>query len=82
MNLFWRVSADTKTCPSTGYRLPAGKHKSILTYIQTKINKKMTKKLLFLFILLALRSLIVSGEAGSTVEVSKGYWPGLSLSKG
>jgi len=40
----------------------------IIPHFQTKVNKKMTKKLLFLFILLALRSLIVSGEAGSMAE--------------
>ena len=48
--LFWRVSADTKTCgsplnpaPTGVLRLPAGKHESILTEFQTKDNKKNMK---------------------------------------
>jgi len=54
---FWRVSADTKTCgsplklsPAGVWRLPLSKHTSILTYYQTKVNKKMTKNELFLAI--------------------------------
>jgi hypothetical protein len=46
-NAFLCVSADTKTCgsplylaPTGGLRLPAGKHKGILTDFQTKVNKK------------------------------------------
>jgi hypothetical protein len=31
--------------------LPAGKYAGILTYFQTTVNKKMTKKALFLVIL-------------------------------
>ena len=57
-----RVSADTKTCPSTvlrtgvyplypaptgGLRLPAGKHTDILTDFQTTVNKKINKKKCF-----------------------------------
>jgi hypothetical protein len=49
-----RVFADTKTCgsplypsPAGGLRLPAGKHTIRLTYYQTIVNKKMTKKVLF-----------------------------------
>ena len=49
-NDFWRVSADTKTCgsplnpsPTGVWRLPAGKHTSILTYLQTIVNKKNKK---------------------------------------
>ena len=41
-----RFSADLS--PAGGLRLPAGKHTGILTEIQTKVNKKMTKKALFL----------------------------------
>ena len=47
-NAFWCVSADTKTCGSPLYpapisvlRLLSGKHAGILTYFQTKVNKKM-----------------------------------------
>jgi len=46
---FWCVSADTKTCgsplylpPTGGLYLPTGKHVGILTYIQTRVNKKAT----------------------------------------
>jgi hypothetical protein len=43
------TSTDTKSCPSTTLRTggsplnpaPTGKHVGILTYVQTKINKKM-----------------------------------------
>jgi hypothetical protein len=47
---FLRVSADTKTCGSplnlspTGVsRLPSGKHRSILTGVQTQVKKKVKK---------------------------------------
>ena len=33
--------------PTGGLRLPAGKHTSILTEFQTKVNKKMKKSLFF-----------------------------------
>jgi hypothetical protein len=36
--------------PTGGLYLPSGKHGSILTYLQTIDNKKMTKKSLFLAI--------------------------------
>jgi hypothetical protein len=49
-NAFLRVSTDTTTCgsplklsPTGGLRLPAGKHASILTDFQTKVNKKIKK---------------------------------------
>jgi hypothetical protein len=49
----WRVSADTKRCgsplywaPAGGWRLPYGKHGSILTYYPTTVNKEMGKKML------------------------------------
>ena len=50
LNLFRDVSADTKTCgsplnpaPTGDLRLPHGKHTSILTEFQTKVNKKTVK---------------------------------------
>jgi len=64
---FWRVSADTKTCgiplylaPTGGLCLPLGKHTGILTYFQTKINKKITQKELF--------PVILSTVEGSTLK--------------
>ena len=54
LNLFLRVSADTKTCGSPlkpasagGFRLPAGKHTGILTEFQTKDKKKIKKGAFF-----------------------------------
>jgi len=62
LNLFWRVSADTKTCGSprnpspTGVpskagsatsSLPSGKHAGILTYLQIIVNKKNDQKIIF-----------------------------------
>jgi len=32
---------SAKPSPTGGFRLPAGKHKGILTEIQTKVNKKI-----------------------------------------
>jgi hypothetical protein len=37
-----------KLAPTGVLRLPAGKHTGILTELQTKVNKKMTQKSVFL----------------------------------
>ena len=53
--VFWRVSADTKTCgsplylsPAGGLCLPYGKQLGILTLFRTLSTKKIAKKALFL----------------------------------
>jgi hypothetical protein len=42
---FWAdVRFSAKPCACGRLRLPSGKHTNILTYYQTIVNKKMTKK--------------------------------------
>jgi len=42
------VRFSAKLSPTGGFRLPSGKHGSILLYYQTFVKKKMGKKVLFL----------------------------------
>jgi len=42
------MQTEMSSSPAGGLRLPAGKHTSILTDFQTIVNKKITKKELFL----------------------------------
>ena len=43
----YNMQTEMSSSPTGGFRLSAGKHTSILTDFQTKVNKKMKKKCTF-----------------------------------
>jgi len=48
------MQTEMSSSPTGGLCLPAGKHVGILTVFQTIVNKKMTKKALFLLFTLSI----------------------------